>query len=283
MKICWDNLEGMLYIGNNTFRKNKRYSYLYIDSCLECGEPYLTCQTAPSDYCSMKCSIQNISKETRRKMSKAQLGRKHSEETKAKIGKYNKGKLNYFYKGGVKKKGLPLYDTYSSQIGWVEETRCFVNDQKLKLLEVRCSKCGKWFVPKLNNVKDRIKFLNGQRTAEALFYCSKECKNACPIFWKAKYPDGYNPRKYRNESKFYTEAELAVWSKEVLERAKYKCEICGKKAEHAHHIQPKKLEPGLALDPDNGLAVCEECHYKYGHKDECSTVNLANISCKGDN
>lgn len=50
---------------------------------------------------------------------------------------------------------------------------------------------------------------------------------------------------------------LATWSQEVLKRVDYICEICGGSAEHAHHIEPKKLQPFLALDPDNGLAVCK--------------------------
>jgi len=39
-----------------------------------------------------------------------------------------------------------------------------------------------------------------------------------------------------------------------------------------------KTHPYLALDPDNGISFCEECHYKIGHKTgtECSTGNLAN-------
>jgi len=60
------------------------------------------------------------------------------------------------------------------------------------------------------------------------------------------------------------------------------CEYgCGKEATDVHHIRPQKLEPFFSLDPDYGLACCEECHYKYGHKtgSECSTGNLAQIAC----
>jgi len=48
-----------------------------------------------------------------------------------------------------------------------------------------------------------------------------------------------------------------------------------------HHSRPQKLEPGFVLDPDFGVACCEKCHYKYGHKPgtECSTGNLANMIC----
>ena len=100
---------------------------------------------------------------------------------------------------------------------------------------------------------------------------------AC-VFNKRKYPNGSNPRKYTN-NKLFTENELRIWSNAVLIRADYKCEYCEGLATSAHHVRPKKLEPFEALDPDNGIACCNTCHYKYGHKDECSTINIANKIC----
>lgn len=29
----------------------------------------------------------------------------------------------------------------------------------------------------------------------------------------------------------------------------------------------------------NGICLCERCHDKHGHKDECSTGNLAKLVC----
>jgi len=46
------------------------------------------------------------------------------------------------------------------------------------------------------------------------------------------------------------------------------CDGCGKEATHF-----------FKLDPDLAWSVCERCHYKYGHKDECSTGNLAQRIC----
>ena len=71
--------------------------------------------------------------------------------------------------------------------------------------------------------------------------------------------------------------EYETWKEEIFKRQNGLCEYCGKKAQHAHHIKPKKLEPFFALDPDYGVACCKKCHYKYGHKSgtECSTGGLA--------
>ncbi len=77
----------------------------------------------------------------------------------------------------------------------------------------------------------------------------------------------------------YTEIELQTLNRFVMKRENSLCEYCGERAEHVHHIKPKKLEPFFALDPDYAISVCKKCHYKKGHKDECSTGNLAKIVC----
>lgn len=181
------------------------------------------------------------------------------------------------WKGGIKKLNLPAYDTYAQRLAVVEDVREFNKENMVKLLEVKCSKCGDYFVPTIDAVVSRIKVLNGKSGGEHRFYCSQKCKDTCEVYGKRAID--YISIKQQKEN-VYTKEELSIWSQEVLKRADYKCEGCGAEAEHAHHIQPKKIEPGLALDPDNGLAVCKACHYKYGHKNECSTGKLANTICK---
>ncbi len=188
----------------------------------------------------------------------------------------NRGASSHYFKGAVTKLNLPLYDTFALQLDLAEEVRPFYDEENRKLLEVRCSKCGEWFVPSRSEVRHRINSLNGKGTGECKFYCSQSCKDNCEVYRK-------NPNFYLDltpKELPYTPEELQIWSQEVLSRADYECEICGLKAEHAHHIQPKKLEPGFALDPENGLALCKECHYKYGHADSCSTGQLAVKVCK---
>lgn len=189
------------------------------------------------------------------------------------------GNLNNFWKGGVIQHNLPLYDTYAPQLNYAEEVRPFINKDNIKLLGVKCTKCNKWFIPKRSAVITRISALVGRdsgRNRECRFYCSEECKNVCGIYRKRINCDINTKQKEYS----YTQEELQIWSQEVMTRANYACEICGEPVEHAHHIQPKKLEPGLALDPENGVALCRNCHHKYGHSDECSTGKLANTICK---
>ena len=83
----------------------------------------------------------------------------------------------------------------------------------------------------------------------------------------------------KNTFKKYTNEEYETFRNFVLERDSYICQFCGDEATDVHHERPQKLEPFFALDPDYAWSCCKECHYEKGHKDECSTGNLAQIIC----
>jgi hypothetical protein len=271
MKICWDNLE-KFHLTHNGFLRKGRHSYIEMDACKECGHPYLMLKFQKTEFCSSSCAQKHrkISIITRKKLSKALLGYKRTKKECEAISKR-------MSKGGVVKKNLPLHNTYAHQLEGIEEVRHCPKD--VKLLEVKCAYCNEWFVPKRTRCEQRCQFIKGNVDRENLFYCSEECKALCPVFHKKRYSAGHNPRKHRNNQQF-TENELRIWREEVLKRANYKCEYCGKEAIIAHHSRPKKLEPFFALDPHYGIACCEGCHYKYGHRDsECTTGYLANTVC----
>jgi len=42
-----------------------------------------------------------------------------------------------------------------------------------------------------------------------------------------------------------------------------KCESCGKKAEVTHHFIPKSLSSNLRYNIDNGISLCNSCHFKH--------------------
>lgn len=262
-----------------------------INNCDICDDPYLYRVTQPTTSCSSSCAKtgtnhpfygKTFSKEHRDKISKSGKGRKFSKKSRMKISRahknkgYNKyGKDAKNYKGGVTKSNLPLYDTYSSRLDWLEEVRRDPDNKHL--LQVRCtnSECRKWFTPKRTNVCDRINSLKfDYLQGESRLYCSDKCKQTCNIYGQIIYP-----RNFIGSNKKYTSYELRIWRHEVLKRENYICEYCGAVATDAHHERPKKLEPHFALDPDNGVACCEKCHYKYGHVGDCSTASLAKRVC----
>lgn len=282
MKICWDNLKDVILTKNGNFKnKVNKQTYTYMDKCKTCNEDYLTRKQSPSMFCSISCQqkTRSHSQHTKKLLSEVNKGRIFSESTRKKISENRRNKTNgcrnYGWKGGVNKDRIALFDTYASQIDFAEEVRPFYDNESRKLLEIRCSKCKMWFLPKVNDVKSRVRSLSGKKCGESRFYCSNTCKSSCEVYHK-------NPFNYINLTKKQTSCtheELHIWSMEVIKRANNTCEICGDIAEHAHHIQPKKLSPFLALDPDNGIAVCKTCHYKYGHNGKCSLSKLANIVC----
>jgi hypothetical protein len=260
-----ENLDDFSYIfKRDVYRRGALY-YEFRPKCEVCGSSFFMRISYPTSVCSCKCS--NRLESVRIKISSSLKGIKRSNEEKIAISKR-------MSKGGVVKNNLPLFDTYAKQLVQVESVRRNSNN----LLEVKCTLCNKWFVPKRTAVEARAQFIKGNVVSESKLYCSEACKYNCSVFNKHKYIAGKNPRKSRNTS-YYSESQLRTWSKEVLKRANYKCEYCGEKAKHAHHIKPKKLEPFYALDPDNGIACCVHCHYKFGHSGDCATINIASKAC----
>ena len=253
MKICYDTLDGVKLTRNGIFLKNDRDSYIYMNSCKHCGDPYLTIKCRPGNFCSRSC---------------ASIGKKFSAVT---IKRMSEAKKGIATKHGACALNLAAYDTYAHRL-WCDKTD-YTYIKGVKVLMVGCVECGTMFVPKVGTVIHRIRFLENKETCESRFYCSDQCRDTCPIFWQHKYTKG---QKSRSAATVY---EYSIWHQKVLENANYKCEYCGKKATDAHHSRPKKLEPFFALDPYYGFACCEKCHYKYGHSGDCSSANIAKAIC----
>jgi hypothetical protein len=217
-------------------------------------------------------------------MSISQKGHFISEETKLKIKKSNQQRnisKSLRIKMGI---GIRLsisrikkkYNIFFKE----EEIRYNPDKNGEKEIQVHCKnhnclnskEMGGWFIPTKSQLSERIRQVeigNGG----SYFYCSDECKNKCPLF-------NIHSDPCKNTDKLYTDSEYQTFRTFVLERDNYECQFCGQKATDVHHEKPQKLEPFFALDPDFAWSCCKECHYKYGHQDECSTRSLSTIICK---
>jgi len=231
-----------------------------------------------------------LSDETKRKMSESRKGLTHTKETKEKIGIAHKGMIhsNKAKKliSKANKKGISKYKTQYPIFSKVEEMRYNPDKPGKKEIQVHCKnhlcpnskKQDGWFTPTYQQIYERMRQLeHPEGTDGSYFYCCDECKFKCPLY-------KMQPSVIINQNNLpsviqYTQEEHQTFRNEVLKRANYKCEYCGNKAIHVHHSRPQKLEPFYSLDPDFGIACCEKCHYEKGHKDECSTGNLANKVC----
>jgi hypothetical protein len=236
----------------------------------------------------------------REKLSKIKKGKFVSEETKQKQSNALKGKtyvelfgieksnqlkkIRSFAKKGINhhlyltmKRITKKYPFFSK----IEEMRYNPDKPGEKEIQVHCKNhlCenskekGGWFTPTRIQLYERIRCLELHGADNSYFYCCQECKNMCPLYASK---GGIICQK---RLKLYTQEEYKQFRQFVLERDNNTCQYCGEKAEQVHHERPQKLEPFFALDPDYAWSVCKRCHYKYGHKDECSTGNLAVKIC----
>jgi hypothetical protein len=216
----------------------------------------------------------HLPEETKRKISESNRGDKgywygkhFSEETKKKMSKSRKGlccgNKHPSWKGGIKEKQIPLYDTYAPQIDWCEEVRRSPKDQSV--LEVKCAYCGRWFISSTTVINRRIQALKGQMEGECRFYCSEYCKKACPLYNKSPQTlmkeDAVRAGRFGwLELNREAQPELRQM---VLARDDYTCQKCGLNGPlHCHHILPAATNPIESADVDNCITLCEECHKK---------------------
>ena len=205
---------------------------------------------------------------------------RHREATK-KYRKENKDAIANNYKRY--RKAMALYSTYKDKL-FADETR----EKDGDFLEVRCKHCKGWHTPTNQQVQGRIRGMNEYGKGESHFYCSQKCKDNCEVYGKVpeylEKQDELNAGHYtiHKHEGFYTDSQLNTWSQQVRDNADNKCEICGQKGDlQAHHINPKSEYPEQALDPLNGICLCDKCHYGKGHsQDGCKTGQLRKCNIK---
>lgn len=189
---------------------------------------------------------------------------------RTKRNKERRGSKNNHWKGGVTKKNIALYSTFHHKLTPVEETRIWPRFSDR--LQVRCYKCREWFHPLRTQVDARVAVLYGKSTGESNFYCSDECKKSCSVYRRSSYLISSVPPSKRPLID-------PIWTKMVLERDNYTCQICDRThlevKIHAHHIESAALNPILANDVDNGIAICKDCHYRKIHSQKgCRPMEL---------
>lgn len=241
MKICYDNLEDIVYLkyrGDWRIQQKDNYRYYsYKDKCLNCGDPFLSLKHNKGKFCSKSCMQ---SGKHNNFLIKDLTGKNHSQ-----------------WKGGYATINIADYNTYSKRLDWCEPVRRNKTDKNI--LEVKCAYCGKWYIPSYNAVTNRVGCIEGRYSAgEARFYCSNECKQECPIYRKIRHYKG---------TKISTSREVQPQLRQlVFKRDKYKCIKCeNTKPLHCHHIEGIRWEPLESADIDKCITLCKYCH-KEVHK-----------------
>jgi len=261
---------------------------------------------------------QIITQETREKLRIAKLGityeerygKEKADEIKKKIGAKSKGRFqpwkgttwNKLYgKGKADKMRKAIVDKHKINpklkdrvglknpnykgakdclyIHWSPKLLYDINrENEDKKIEVRCTYCGKWYIPTSVEMDNRIRSIR-QETFGNGFYCSSSCKELCPIHWQVLWPKNYKP--YENDPYKMRVEVSSELRKVVFKRDDYTCQKCEKKESlECHHIDPVSQEPFFANDPDSCITLCKECH-KFIHTkiEGCKYYELKKKEC----
>jgi len=262
--------------------------------CKECGKDttLMNLKKGYQRFCGHKCSSKNIEVQNKKKETNLKnSGYEYPGQNPETIEKIQESTLKN--NNGIDPRKLTfqkLKERYPLLVK-VEELKEGPNGEILA--HCKNSNCknskenGGYFEPTVYQLNWRKQGIDGNDTH--YLYCCEECKKACPLYRKT--PSRIHNLLNENPNKLYTREEYSTWRIEVFARQLREtsehtinyCEYCHTTEDlRVHHIQPQKLEPKFVLDPDNGLVVCEKCHYEKCHKKgtECSSGKLANKICK---
>ncbi|MCX5880529.1 MAG: HNH endonuclease signature motif containing protein [Deltaproteobacteria bacterium] len=193
-----------------------------------------------------------------RKIHHAKGNINRSSKTKAKVSKRMLGENNPRWL-----EGFSSYETYKDNLFYAEQIRRAPDNEKI--LEVKCTYCGRWLKPTVPQASARARYLQSKEGAihESRFYCSDSCKNACPIFKRIRWSRGYRPATSREVQPELRQMRLFLDD--------YECQKCGKTIDevelHCHHYTGTMQNPIESADVDNTITVCKKCH-KWVHTQE---------------
>lgn len=279
MKICWDNLEKLRFNKRTgAWYTRSHTKYVEAPACKSCGLPFLRIDEKKrpfvGDYCDMGCFNAN-SQAIEDRTVKVKAANK-LQEVRQKISRSLSATLKNTprkpekcsrWRGGLTVAGLASFDHYQPIFAGIEDVRRDPNNRSA--LQVKCVYCGKWFSPSSRQVDHRATYLNGRAgKGEGRFYCSDQCKQACPIWRQIKYPRGHAQGTSRE-----VQPELR---KLVFARDNYACQKCGAAEHlHCHHIDPVAMNPIESADMDNCITVCKYCHQQIHSRSGCKPSDLA--------
>ena len=233
-----------------------------------------------------------VSNGTKRKISRSNIGKVFSIETLKKMSNSTKGQIVTNQTKIKLKLTINRIKERYPIFAKVEEIRYNPDKPGEKEIQAHCKnhKCsnskeqGGWFTPSYIQLYERIRQIEkSDGNGGSYLYCSQKCKQECPLYGKTinqlikqDLTDVNNI-----DNSWYTSQEYQEWRQYIFELDDNKCVYCGKKATIVHHILPQKIHPESALDPENGISVCKNCHYKYGHRDPwCTTGHLSQLICE---
>lgn len=193
---------------------------------------------------------------TKNKKSLNKYNQQYYKENKQKLRNQKKKYANYKVEWNSK---------YPNLIREYEKIR-----EKDGYMEIACTYCGKFFIPQVKQIQDRLKALS--RYGGNRVYCSDICKQACPTYRQVKYFKDQKPATSRE-----VQPELRQM---VFERDDWACQKCNTHKDdlevpiHCHHIDPVSQNPIESADVDNCITLCKDCHTEAHQLPDCGYAEL---------
>ncbi len=215
-------------------------------------------------YCSIQCSTscENRNKkisETLKAGDQAatMLGRKLSEETKAKMSASHKGKeVSDTHKANLSKAltGRILSEEHRGKISKNKKGKKYdkpfaSKGRKLSAEHKQKIKEGLLRNPNLGKLNKGRKISDETRRKLSEAHKGEKCH-----FWKHG--------KSKELKKRYHDVEYNIWRRHVFERDNYTCKICNLRGSYlnAHHIKLFSKFPDDRYVVSNGVTLCQSCH-----------------------
>ena len=89
------------------------------------------------------------------------------------------------------------------------------------------------------------------------------------LAYAKQYAKDHPEVSLRSQKKMFKKLGLTKWSMRAWTRVIRKdknCSYCGSNKQlHSHHLIPKSKQPGLALNENNGIPLCDPCHREHHH------------------
>lgn len=173
--------------------------------------------------------------------------------------------------------------------GWkiTVETTCIVCDKKFEVSKHRIKRnakfCSKRCWSIRNSKKEKVCNLCG-KTFQTRDLNAKFCSHSCSAKSRVgplspQWKGGVAAHRIRSQYK----SEIAKWRIAVYTRDNYTCQHCFSNSPklNAHHIKPISEFPSVefALNTDNGITLCFECHCKV-HGKKINVHSKYSKSCK---
>ena len=97
---------------------------------------------------------------------------------------------------------------------------------------------------------------------------------------KGKKTQGDYRRKWRLKKNKLERDAKRIWQIACYKKWGRRCQVCNKEATTVHHFFPKSQYGILKFDIDNGVPICNSCHFKH-HQVSDPTIHQIIIGKRG--